>query len=678
MGVPGISGSTLADVYWGIGQIHGRLRPFQTLSLACAARGQCMQALWPSAALAHIDKVVARLDMVAHAHRAVAALPQQTLHWLQAYCDGAAEALAAHRLPWWGVLGARMQPPTPHSVAAGLLLTAYIGQGEGQERMERAWIQCMQQGADYAVMQRMFGAAVSDYDPALLQKLPPVTLGAAHAPAGGSNAWAVAAGRSASGKPLLAGDPHLPVGDLPGVFVEVRARFAEQSVLGASTPGLPGFVVGRTDKLAWSGTFAFADTLDLTVERIEHGRAARADGSAPLLRRQMHMGRRAMREQSICFAETDRGVLDAMQGVTLATRWSCQEALAQTLHAFLALPLAQSAAEAQATLADSQTLNLQFVLADTAGDVRKVALGCVPERRAGHMGLCPTAGDKADPWQARLHGDSLPHSAHLQVAIAANDGALPWATLPQPNYRAHRIAACLAQKPLHDVQSFMRMQSDVYSIQGQRLRPRLLAALPPGRMRTALQDWDLLCSTDSIGADAFSSCYAAALRGLAPRLGGGSWLDLLQRSEVATWWCGALDDYLDSEACWQGEHSATLMRAMVEVGKQVPMPLGQKQNLVLRHPVFARLGRAPFAKQGLPGSLATICQGNLSHGALGPQVTAPAYRMICDLAQPGMYTSLPGGIDERPWARSYAQWFGDWQAGRYHVLMPPTDDEACW
>ena len=67
----------------------------------------------------------------------------------------------------------------------------------------------------------------------------------------GSNAWAVAPERSASGSALLACDPHLEVNRLPAVWYEAELHWDDNYVLGASLPGCPLFAVARTRDVAW-------------------------------------------------------------------------------------------------------------------------------------------------------------------------------------------------------------------------------------------------------------------------------------------------------------------------------------------------------------------------------------------------------------------------------------------
>src|SRR5207253_4288649 len=81
----------------------------------------------------------------------------------------------------------------------------------------------------------------------------------------GSNCWALAGSRTKSGRPLLAGDPHLAIRN-PGIWYEIALQSGDLSLIGFSIPGVPGVVIGHNSHVAWSFTYGYADTQDLFVE----------------------------------------------------------------------------------------------------------------------------------------------------------------------------------------------------------------------------------------------------------------------------------------------------------------------------------------------------------------------------------------------------------------------------
>jgi len=105
------------------------------------------------------------------------------------------------------------------------------------------------------------------------RELEPVSLASAALveSAHGSNAWAIAGSRTASGHPLLAGDPHRLV-ETPGVYYQCRLACPDFDALGLAFVGVPGFPhFGQTERVGWCVTNANGDYQDLYVERFSGG-----------------------------------------------------------------------------------------------------------------------------------------------------------------------------------------------------------------------------------------------------------------------------------------------------------------------------------------------------------------------------------------------------------------------
>ena len=99
----------------------------------------------------------------------------------------------------------------------------------------------------------------------------------------GSNAWALSGEHTDSGKPLLANDPHLRL-EVPSVWYLAHISTPEFEVVGATLPGMPFPLLGRTRNLAWGFTNTGPDVQDLFIERIDPEDPARylaPEGSLP-------------------------------------------------------------------------------------------------------------------------------------------------------------------------------------------------------------------------------------------------------------------------------------------------------------------------------------------------------------------------------------------------------------
>ena len=107
---------------------------------------------------------------------------------------------------------------------------------------------------------------------------PPRLASAPSAPAGfpfgpanghpGSNSWVVSGKRSATGKPLLANDPHLGL-TAPSVWYFVHLSWPGRDLVGATFPGMPIVVLGHNGRAAWGLTNTGADTQDLFIEKLD-------------------------------------------------------------------------------------------------------------------------------------------------------------------------------------------------------------------------------------------------------------------------------------------------------------------------------------------------------------------------------------------------------------------------
>src|SRR6186997_3134025 len=84
----------------------------------------------------------------------------------------------------------------------------------------------------------------------------------------GSNNWVVSGARSASGKPLLANDPHLGL-TAPPVWYFAQLSAPGLNVIGATLPGVPGVILGRNERIAWGFTNTGPDVQDLYIEKLD-------------------------------------------------------------------------------------------------------------------------------------------------------------------------------------------------------------------------------------------------------------------------------------------------------------------------------------------------------------------------------------------------------------------------
>jgi len=387
--------------------------------------------------------------------------------------------------------------------------------------------------ADYTVLYRKLKQAT-----ALASALPAI------APPGfrpglGSNNWVVAGSRSESGKPLLANDPHLDLAT-PSLWYFAHLSAPGLETIGATLPGLPLIVLGRTQSIAWGFTNTGPDTQDLYLEEL-HGDLVRTpDGWQALQKRTEVIHVKGEADRRITVRESRHGPLvsdvltpagKAVAGVdaaryAIAFQWTTLRADDTTLQAGLKLNRAHDWASFLDAARDFASPEQNIVYADTAGNIGEVSPGRVPLRRPDNdlLGQAPAPGwDARYDWVGFVPFEQLPQQFNPASGriVTANQKIVPddyqpfitseWAA----PYRSDRIAALLDARPRHTLQSFAAIQGDQRSVAAVEMLPLLLTTTPGSAGARAalasLRGWDGTMAADR----AEPAIYEAWMRELA-------------------------------------------------------------------------------------------------------------------------------------------------------------------
>ncbi|MEU6837812.1 GNAT family N-acetyltransferase [Streptomyces rubiginosohelvolus] len=191
------------------------------------------------------DRFVRRARIADTARRCFDRLAPETAAWVTAYADGVNEGLAegAERAPEFAAVGlapGRWEPWAP----LGVWLSTHILFAGFPTKLWREEV-ARRLGEDRMTLFATDGPGTA-----------------------GSNGWLLTGARTATGAPLLAGDPHRFIED-PGVYQQIRLACPEFDVVGLAVPGIPGIAhFGHTGHVAWAITNAMADYQDLYRERL--------------------------------------------------------------------------------------------------------------------------------------------------------------------------------------------------------------------------------------------------------------------------------------------------------------------------------------------------------------------------------------------------------------------------
>lgn len=323
----------------------------------------------------------------------------------------------------------------------------------------------------------------------------------------GSNNWVVDGSRSASGKPLLANDPHLGL-SAPAIWYFARLQAPDvdgmrgMDVIGATLPGTPFVVLGRTAGAAWAFTNTGPDVQDLYLEQLRPGQADQYRVPAPdgqeawatfetrvetiRVKGQpdvVHTVRRSRHGPVISDVPGRTRDLIDTDRFALALRWTALEETDSNVQATLAANRAQSVDELLSAFRGFHAPMQNALMADRDGRIAYKAIGRVPVRGPAHdiRGIAPAPGwDARYDWVGWIPFEDTPQDTGARGWIATANQRIHAADYPHfltqdwaPPYRQTRIEALLEQTPQHDVGSFQAMHADLYSAATLALLPHL-------------------------------------------------------------------------------------------------------------------------------------------------------------------------------------------------------------
>ncbi|MCX6621713.1 MAG: penicillin acylase family protein [Acidobacteria bacterium] len=452
LGVPHIRAASVEDLMFAQGFVTAQERLWQMDLLRRFASGQLAEVLGQVGA--ESDQEMRRLRTPAIAGQQAALLPASDRAVITAYARGV-NAFIAHsrgRLPLeFTVLG---YDPRPWTVSDSLLVSLVMFRN-----LTATW-------KDEILKSKLLAGA----DPAKVDFLFPVRTGLEFQP--GSNAWALAGSRTASGRPLLANDPHLE-NSVPSIWFMNHLTAPGVNVTGVSVPGIPAVLIGHNDRIAWGITNLHFDVQDLYEEKIdfETGRYLyKGQMEQARQERQWIAVRDAQPIRSFTWVTRHGPVFLADGGKYYSLRWSVADpGLLQ--FPFLDINRAGNWQEFTAALARMTGPASNVIYADVDGNIGYHAAGKLPIRR-NYNGDTPVDGSSGEfEWDGYIPFDQLPSAWNPPsgMIISANQNPFPAAYAYRvngnfaPQYRSGQIRAMLAARSGWKAGEMLTVQKDVYS-----------------------------------------------------------------------------------------------------------------------------------------------------------------------------------------------------------------------
>ena len=711
-GIPHVEAASAADAWFGLGFCHAQDRPFQLELMLRIGRGTLAELVGGGGLVA--DRMSRRLGFARVARRQLPMLAGHVRAAVEAYVRGVNAGLR-HGLPRrpheFMLLRAAPLAWAPGDVLAFAGLQAFTLSANWDSELAR--LKILAADGPEALL------AQDPRPPAELPVSVPVGLAAgpaldhlatdlaafmAAAPsAGGSNNWAIAGSRTASGAPLLANDPHLAP-RLPAPWYLAHLRCPDWEVAGGSFVGAPVLPCAFNGRVAWGITAGLTDQSDLFVEEIgPDGASVRGpDGWQPCEVRDERIGVRGGPAVVERVLVTPRGpiISPLLEEVPTAVSLSAVWLHGLPIRGFLDTVAARDVASFREPFAEWPGPALNVVFADVEGHVAYQLVGQLPRRRRGHGTLPLPAWLPDAGWEDELVPfDEMPAVVDPPdgfVATANNrpapDGSGPFLGADfMEGFRQARIVERLAAEHDWDAAACQRLQVDVETVAWRSLRPCVLDAEPideDGRRgRELLAAWDGRVAADSAAASVYELWIADLSERIARAKAPAAWRwaigagfgDLVPLTSLHTAAPGRLITLLRERPAgwfsegWAAEVAAALSAAVRRLREEHgPDPAGwawgRLRTLTLRHPVGDQPLLADAFNIGpvpMPGDCTTPLQA--ASGPLAPFANPgflPNMRAVIDLGDPdaGRW-SLAGGQSGNPCSRHYRDLFDVWLHG---------------
>ena len=629
LGVPHIAAASVDDALFLQGYATAQDRLFQMDAMRRLASGELSEVVGAATLESDREARLLRLRRLSEQHREM--LSPEDRATMAAYARGVNFFLETHRgrLPLEFTL--LRYDPRPWTVADSIAIALQMFY-----TLTRSW------KAEKRKYDMLEGGERAKVD-----SLFPVDGGGAFVP--GSNAWATSGACTATGRPLLASDPHLEY-SFPSAWYMVHLTAPGLNVSGVSLPGLPGVLMGHNERIAWGITNLQFDVQDLYFENLDlrTGRYAYRGQEKQARPERESVRVKGSRPVEMLTWVTRHGPVFIQEGGRrLALRWIAAEP-GSFQYPFLDIDRATNWPEFRSALSRFAGPGSNFVYADAEGNIGYQAVGKFPIRKK-YRGDEPVDGSSGKfEWEGFIPFEELPWVLNPAsgIIVSANQNPFPDG-YPHPvsaifaaPYRARQIRARLETRRDWRVGDMLQLQMDVYSpadhfISRQVVEAHERRGMKGGAIAEAvslLRDWDGQMSTGP------APMIAALVRehletAVAERASPGKGLAYEHETSPAV-----LEHLLrERPKEWFGDYGQLLLRSLadaVEEGQRIQgqdlrkWDYGRYNRVFLPNPVAGRLplvgryfhiGPAPMS-----GSPTTVKQITRRH--------APSMRMVVDFS----------------------------------------------
>jgi len=709
--VPHIVAAHDEDVFFGLGYAHAQDRLWQIMLMRRTAQGRLSEIFGPETL--QTDKLLRRLDLYSLAQSSVAAQSPDARRALKAYAEGINARIheinrdaIGRGAPEMFIFPTDISPWRPADSLAILKLMSVQLSGHLANEVLRAKTSLKLNNAarlsdiipdapgqviadleqySAVVPASKEGIAVTAHSQTAdaLSPFPSVKM------AGASNVFAAAPFRAAAGGTLLANDPHLGL-TAPSIWYLAHLELTSGGVIGATIPGVPFVISGRSAVLGWGVTSSYLDDQDLLIEELDPERPEYyrvPEGYKKFQSRESIINIKDHPPVTITLRWSDNGPIlpgthygiseITPRGHVAALSWTALGSADTSFTAGYNLMGAQDVSEAQALLEDYHSPSLNVLLADTQQIAMKT-IGVMPLRAASHQtqGRMPSLGWRTENrWKGRIEYAKNPEFIEPVGGILGNtNNKVSSGEFPEhmsfdwgDSQRIQRWKRLMQGRKVHTRESFIEAQLDTVSFTARALLPLIGSdlwftsqAAPQGTLarnrKTALDllaEWNgemnehmpepLIFSAwmralqnrlirDELGplADNFAHMEPLFIERVFRNVDGAAqWCDVIQSAKQET--CDEISRLaLDDALVWLTEKYGSNMEAL---------RWGEAHQALHRHETLGRvplLGYFVNIYQPTSGGDNTLLRGKTSGEEPEPffNVHAAGYRGVYDFADP--------------------------------------------
>ena len=712
LGVPHVEAANELDLVRAVGFLHGRARFFQMDTIRRYARGRLSELVGEQKLMlgstVSLDQSMRSWGFDKASQAEVDALDAESKKYMSAYAEGVNAALKEFEPIEYRLLRVDPEPWTvADSFAVGymvawgithnwrhevcrLLLALHVG----WERGEKIFPSIPWPGP---VAVQVEGEA-RELPPAVAEELkelfpprpyqapkekPQVTAARATMEmpvfTGASNGWVLGGGRTASGGPMLMGDPHLPH-SLPSVLFQQHLHTPEWDAIGVTVPGIPYVLMGHNQKVAWTFTAAVADVLDLYVEKPDPQDPSRVLGpgcSEPIETENVVLRIRdgsEYLEKTVRIRRTPRGpLLNDMypellpENAPLVSLHGIPMGAGRSVQSLRQAAGAQNVGEFRKAMQGFANPINTVSVADVSGTVALFATGSVPVRE-NHLGtFAAPAWLEKYRWKGMAKPEDMPFASGGENDYFAHTNTLMvdptrspfiFQIDSAPSYRRDRVVEMIEATAKHTMESNLKIQSDVEVLRARRVLPKILEDLKELPAATPLQakliqqlvDWDHRAEADSVACAVFFATYREAMRlALQDEIDDKGRIHLMSfryfANAVDLWYDDSNHPVWDDRSTKTVETRAEVVRAAFKDGiKWLKKTLGKDpekwhwgelHDLDLKHALGSKATAFNLERWKSPGASATVWK---SHYDMGDEEHpfrykyGPVLRMVIDLA----------------------------------------------